>query len=203
MTNSLRILNRIVLFLVGLGFIAGGGVAVAAGIPNGQQPAWLSTAMTWLRDNVLPLAEQTVTISSYNVLLWVVVALAACGVVVVLLLMYSLTRGRGKTGTAERDKQRDGSTVVDRSVAAGIITDPLADRSDILTARTTVFESRAGRALEVSVTPRRGARLEHVMHAIDDRIETWDQFASEKQPVLIHIRGRGALNRLRSVQRVR
>ena len=62
---------------------------------------------------------------------------------------------------------------------------------------------RRAPAIRFAVTPRQGASLPRLIRAVDQAVADWDALAGTEIPVVLHLQGRGWLDRWRSATRVR
>lgn len=179
MTRSNRVLNRLILILLGLLAV---GAAVLLALP--------AVAATEFGKG-LPLLTQVFDASRVAgaedggglgpVILSIVVAAAA--VVIILSLVWILTRGRGRSASAyEHD-----SVSVDVKVVDQLMTDALRPVSDIVSVSTSGHRVRGTSVLRARVNVRPGADLQRVRAAIDSSVEHLDTTLGASVPMLVHI----------------
>jgi len=199
-----RIANRILLFVVGLGLLAVAAAALLAVLP---MP--LARDARRVLDDVL--RQTQTTLDAWGEGLphlgglpgTAVLALAAGVVVAVLLLVFLLSRGGGRTAELVRDRTPAGTTTADSSVAEAVLTTPLRERADVLSSTVQAFRVRRVPAVRLAVVPRSGAGLAEILADADEAIEDWRALAGTPTPVLLHLADRSGFERLRSASRVR
>lgn len=158
MNATNRFVNRSVLFLVGAALLIAGAVALAAGVLSaGDPPAWVRR----------PAAEVAAAWESVDNRTWQVMgigpvpmpllfAAAAALVLTVLLVVFLISRRRGRSKTVLDVHTATGRTTVDRNVVDAVLTEPLIRRPDVLSARTGTYRVGQTRAVELAVTVRPG-----------------------------------------------
>jgi len=87
-------------------------------------------------------------------------------------------------------------------VVDAVISGALAERPDVLSARTGVYLVGGRRTVRLAVTVRQGASLGDVLAAAERAIADWDSLLGGEDPILIHFTDRGWLGRYRSAARV-
>jgi hypothetical protein len=199
-----RVLNRIVLLLVGIVLAAAGAIEILLA----ARPAWampaLDAAGRGARAALAHVLSWTVAgPDGRDIAVATVLAFVVGAVLLVLLIVFLATRGGGRTSTVLRVDEERGDTAVDRTVADAVLTAPLRDRPDVLSAHTSVYRVRRAPAIRFAVTPRQGASLPRVIRAVDQAVADWDALAGTEIPVVLHLQGRGWLDRWRSATRVR
>lgn len=179
MTRSNRVLNRLILILLGLLAV---GAAVLLALP--------AVATTEFGTG-LPLLTQVFDATRVTgaendgglgpVVLSIVVAAAA--VLIILSLVWILTRGRGRSTSAyEHD-----SVSVDVKVIDQLMTDALRPLSDVVSVSTSGHRVRGTSVLRARVNVRPGADLQRVRAAIDSSVEHLDTTLGASVPMLVHI----------------
>ncbi|MBK4348209.1 hypothetical protein [Lacisediminihabitans changchengi] len=164
MTRSNRILNRVILAVLGLVLIAAAAYVAGGsglGLPNIPKP-------------------------SVGVL-WAIVGGAV--VVIVLSLIWILSRGRGRIRHLIEAESADGSVTIDALLVADLVGDALADQPDVVAVSSTGFRMRRRSVLSLRVTARRGADLARVIRAVDTAVEQLDGVLEQQLPVLLHVTG--------------
>jgi hypothetical protein len=188
MTRSNRVLNRIVLFVLGI-------VAVVAGIIAG------AGVLPVVRDRLRALG---VTVPGRLVLdastLWIVAG--ACAVVLVLAVLWIVTRGRGGTSIAVREQHDADQVTVNVGLVRDVVEHELDGMADILSTRVDLYRVRASRAARIRVAVRRGGDAVGVLAAVDAALSTLDRTLGRTVPAVVHLTGgtRSALARSTRVQ---
>jgi phage tail tape-measure protein len=196
--------NRLVLLLAAALLCAAGAWAIAAGI-----------GASWADDAVARLGSAARTaLAPLEGWRWqwpngaVVTGPVAAGLVLALVVAiaavaFVATRGGGRTSDVLRAGGPRGVTTVDRSVADAVISQPLAQRPEVLSAHTGAYRVRRTPTLAVTVTVRRGARLDAVVAAAQSAVHEWDALAGNSTPVLLHLADPRWRDAFRSRARVR
>jgi hypothetical protein len=163
MTRSNRVVNRALLILVGL-VATLFGLALVAPTLGMQLPeiAAPTTPFLW----------------------WVA---GGCLAVVILSLLWIVSRGRGRIPTIIQQSDASGSTTVDVRVTADLISEALADSPDILSVGAGAYRMRGSRVLSLRVDVRRGADLARVVGRVGTTIEALDGALETRIPVLLQV----------------
>jgi hypothetical protein len=172
MTSSNRLLNRVLLFVVGLGFLA---VALLVLVPvlTGTQP---SDILGLPRMLGLALPELT------RVLV-LTVAIVLAVLILVLTVAWVATRGRGRTRFAV-----DTSDVkIDAGALAEIVREALAGVPDVVGVRISAYSVRRRRVLAVALETRRHPDLPALMGEVRQAIARLDAALGTPLPVLVHL----------------
>jgi hypothetical protein len=164
MTRSNRILNRLWIALVGL-------VAIATGV--------VLAAPRFIGKGNLDIATPTTET------LWI--ALAACVVIIVLALVWILSRGRGRASEVIELKDDAGSITIDARVAADLIADALHDNRDIVSVGSGSYRMRGSRVLSLRVVARKGANLPALIGAVGGAVDELDVVLERRIPVLLQV----------------
>lgn len=205
MNATNRALNRALLLLVGVVLALAGTTAILAT----TRPTWADDAMDAVTQRVetslSDMADRTIGIAGIgDVSVLALLALAAASILLLLQIVFIATRGGGRTATVLSVVTEHGTTAVDRNVADAVLAARLRNRTDVLSAHTSVYRIRRAPAIELTVKTRQGARLPQVMEAAEAAVSEWDAFAGDAAiPVVLRLEGRGWLDRWRSAVRTR
>jgi hypothetical protein len=162
MTSSNRVMNRMLLALVGLLFAAAS-VLVAWPLVTGTA-----------RPFTLPAADDTAATA---------VLLGGAVVVVALSVTWIVTRGRGRRSLAiETTGLRLDTTAVE-----SVVRDELQNHPDIVAARVQAYRSRDGRTLLLSVQARTHADLLALTDGVRAAIARADATLGVALPIVVHI----------------
>ena len=168
MTRSNRGLNRIILALVGLVFIA-----LAA----------------WVANRAYPVIELPAVPDPDTTVLWIIAASAL--VIVLLSLGWIISRGRGRTSAVLTASDDTGTVAIDARVAADLIAQDLEALADVVSVSSTAFRTtgraQSGVALELRVVARRHADLRHLVDTVTRSVESFDEALETRIPVLLHV----------------
>ncbi|MBW8761809.1 MAG: hypothetical protein JF592_04375 [Microbacterium sp.] len=200
MNSTNRVLNRALLLVSGVVLLVAGATCVAVGL----QPMWFQPWQDRAVEAASRLGEPSIEMGSGGAVS--IAALAGLGAAVLaalLLVVFVFTRGRGKTKSVLKVDAERGRTVVDRNVAETVLAGSLAERPDVLSARTGAYLVRGTRAVELAVTVQRGASLDRVLAAAEDAVRAWDALLGERAPIMVHLADRSWRDALRPRTRVR
>ena len=202
MSATSRLLNRALLLVGGLVLVASGAATILTGAAAGWTRSWLpadpvtaalSPVRTWAatlpRTGGVPGA--------------VTVTAAVATVLVILLVVFVLTRGGGRTRTVLRLQTEEGATSVDHDLPEAMLARALGERPDVFSARTSVYRVKGEPAIRLTMTVRRGADLARVLSAAELAVREWDAFAGREIPVIVHLADQRWRDRLRASARVR
>lgn len=204
MKTTNRVMNRVLLLLVGLALLGAGVASIVAAVRSaGASPAWLDGPATTVSETWTAAAEWRVEVAGVGaVSVLVIIAAVAAIVMAVLLLVFVFTRrGRGVKNVLEV-KSDAGRTAVDRNVADAVLTNPLNDRPDVIAARTSAYRLKKSHALELAVTVRPGASLGAVTEAAETAVRDWDQLLGSRVPIMLHLSDRRWRDAFRARTRV-
>ncbi|WP_104117582.1 hypothetical protein [Arthrobacter sp. B1805] len=212
MNTTPRLLNRIVLAVVGL-------MALAVGA-SGLLLLALPSAASWWRD-VAPrigdaidgLRTGTTLGEQSDTMLWTSVA-AVLLLLIVLLVLWIAAQGKGRTGVfaavgrsgppGQRDgvdEATPGSVTITAAAAEQALKAALLERSDLAGASVSTWEVRGVPGLRVRVYPRKGVPPYAVAAEVSRLVEALDTVTGYRTPVLINISS-GARARLTRAERV-
>lgn len=158
MNQTPRLLNRIVLVVVGLVLLAGGvNLLLVAGLP-GYAEGWRRSATdvgAWFD---LLLASTTLT-GQKDSWLWIVVtAVLIC--VILLMLWWIAVQGRGRGGdyisTFISEGPMPGRTEISQSAVEQALRHFLGRRSDVVSISVSVWDLEPEAGLRIKVQPRKG-----------------------------------------------
>ncbi len=176
MTSSNRILNRMLLLLVGLGFIAVAGVVAWPQVTGAPLPLAVGAAD--------PLVS------------WGIIAAAL--VVLVIAVSWIATRGRGRTRYAVAADD----TRIDAAALADVLRDALADAPDVAGVKVAGYTVRRTRMLGVTVLTRRHPDLPALMDDVRGAVARMDAVVGTPLPTVVHVTTgiRTALSRERATR---
>jgi hypothetical protein len=178
-TRSNRILNRVIIALVGLVLIAVG---------------------AWQANRVYPVLATPELATPTATALWITAAV--CLVIAVLAIAWILTRGRGQSRTLISRADAAGSTSITARVAADLVSEDVSRIADVVSVSARAFRVRGSVTLELTVTTRRAADVRGVVDAVRVAVERLDDVLDERLPVLLHMASGVRANSARE-QRVR
>ncbi|MHA7210907.1 hypothetical protein [Arthrobacter sp. MDT1-65] len=204
MNTTPRLLNRLVLGVVGLLVLALG----AAGLAVLTLPAvasWWRAAAPRAGDALDGLRTRTTLEGQADTWLWI--ALAAFLVfLIVMLVVWIAAQGRGRTGLFATGA--DGGTVesagsvrITAAAAEQALKAALLERSDLAGASVSTWQVRGEPGLRVRVLPRKGVPPYVVAAEVSRLVEALDAVTGSRPPVLISIDS-GARVRFTRAERV-
>lgn len=161
MTQSNRFLNRVLLLLVGLGFLA------------------VAAVIVWPQVTGAPLP--LIVTADDPIVSWGIIAAAA--VVLVVAVAWIATRGRGRTRFAiATDDVR-----VDAAALADIVRDALSSAPDVAGVKVSCYTVRRRRVLAVTVLTRRHPDLPALMRDLRAAMDRMDAVLGTPLPAVVHI----------------
>lgn len=168
MNNTNRALNRVLLLIVGLLFLALGAVGIAIMSWPTATDIWTSAgkdARSWLDQAIAATAIAGGSLS------WIGIGAVAAILVVVVLLILALTSiagRRSKTAFRSTGAQNPlGRVTVTESFVSDAVKNSLATRDEILSTQVTANDIRNTPVLHVAVTPRQNTDPRELVDHID------------------------------------
>ncbi|MGZ8804875.1 MAG: hypothetical protein ACXWZG_06195 [Microbacterium sp.] len=189
MNGTNRVLNRIVLIIVGLILLTLGVAVVTVFVWPAASDFWTGaseTGQTWLEEAIAASMVGATAVSG--------LAIGALALIVflIVLLVIALTRvGGGRARTVLRASGGENSTgrVI---VRAGFVSDALQhslqNRDEILFSSVSASDVRKHPVLHVSVTPRQNTSPRHVFDDVDRLVTNLGTLTGEEVPTYISIR---------------
>lgn len=206
MNGTPRALNRVLLALVGLIFLAAGLwlVALAAVPAVGQWWRGWAGAAT---DQLQSLTQRTTLPGQISSWVWVIVSLGLILLIVVLAALVA-NQGKGRAGVLAQgygdgvDDGAAGRVSISSAVAEQALKAALTERSDLVWATVTVYNVRDLPGLKIRVLPRPGVAPQQVAADISALVSALDAVLGWRTPVLLSI-GAGTRTRFTKAERVR
>ncbi len=203
MNGTPRVLNRVLLALIGLLFLGTGGLLIAlAAVP---------AAGLWWQGWAQPATQQLVALAARTTLpgqgsswIWIVASLLLV-LVVVLMVAWVANQGKGRANILAEGYDEDGApgrVAISGSVAEQALKAALADRADLVGSTVTTYEVQGRPGLKVRVLPRKGVSPHKIAAEVSALIEALDLVMGLQTPVLISI-GAGARAKFTRAERVR
>lgn len=203
MTSTPRVLNRILLGILGFTLLAIGVLLVLlATVP--AVAAWWHVWAGGVLSFWLDLFERTQFPGRQESWLWLVICLALV-VVLCLMVAWIAQQGKGRTSliAAEEDPGGvPGNVGIGGGVAEQALRAALADRPDLAGVTVATYAVRGEPALKIRVDPRQGVAPHALAAEISALVEALDAVIGKRTPVLIRI-GSGARSRFGRAERVR
>ncbi|MCU1540594.1 MAG: hypothetical protein JWM01_1541 [Arthrobacter sp.] len=203
MNNTPRILNRVLIGILGITLIALGTLLVLLASVPAVGTWWRSwSAGAW--SNWQDLFGGTRFPGRQESWLWLVLTvllLAVMGAMVAWVAQQG--KGRASLLVAEEDPgEVPGNVRVGGGVAEQALRAALADRPDLAGATVATYELRGAPALRIRVQPRQGVAPHTLAAEVSALVEALDAVVGKRTPVLIHISS-GARSRFGRAERVR
>jgi hypothetical protein len=109
---------------------------------------------------------------------------------VVLLVVFALRQGHGRTGTVvDETVGEHGQTVISSKVAEEAIQDALSARPEFVTSHVSTYRVKRTPTLKVSVTCRRGVSPADASAIVESTLRALDQLLGRELPALVQISG--------------
>ena len=212
MNNTNRVLNRLVILLLGLLLlVVGGSVAAASAFPE-TVAAWITGAgfgglVGGALRGASDLARQLDTALSAGSS-GLLAAAGVAALLIVLLLWFITRQGHGQAatlltrggGAAADDTGAGGAVIVSSSLAARSITQALAQYSGVTRVGVSAFRVRGSTALKIAVSARRGVSPRDIRDHVDTIVERFDEMLGADVPVFISITGGFASRRAKATR---
>ncbi len=167
MTRSNRVGNRLIILLVGLVSI---GVGVALELPR------FGSTLSLAAPTAITLASST---------LWI--ALAVCVGVIVLSVIWIVTRGRGRTAHLVAVTDTTGSTTIDARVVADLLSDALTGNRAVASIGSGAWRMRRQTVLSIRLVARKGAHVPDLIRSVGTAVEELDVVLERRIPILLQI----------------
>lgn len=200
MNTTPRLLNRLLLAVVGLVLLGAGAAGLLLLALPGAATWWRSTAPLISRE-LDSLRDDTTLKGQADTWLWLVLA-AVLVLLIVLLVVWIMAQGRGRTGfllvgepndTAGSDRT-DGTVTISAAAAEQLLRAALLERPDVVGASVSTWCIRGVPGLRVRVHPRKGTAPYAVAREVSELVRALDAVTGLRPPVLISI---SAGNRVR------
>ncbi|MDJ0354918.1 MAG: hypothetical protein M3021_08125 [Actinomycetota bacterium] len=205
MNGTPRVLNRVLLALLGLLFLGSGALLIAL--------ATVPAVGRWWQDRAKPataefagLAARTILPGRSNSWIWIVVSLALV-LLIIAMVAWVANQGKGRTDILadeygdEDDDGAAGRVVISGAVAEQALKSALSERTDLLAATVATYALRGQPALRVRVLPRQGVSPHKLAAEVSALVQALDVVTGLRTPVLLSI-GSGARTRFTKAERV-
>ncbi|WP_159500387.1 hypothetical protein [Microbacterium sp. 18062] len=189
MNGTNRIVNRMILLVVGLVLLGAGGAAVTAvtwPVAGDTWNAGLSSATEWMVG-----ADEQTRISDATTVSWFVLALLVALLLVVVIAVTVIARlGGGRSSTVIRVEAAEGAqgpVTIRQEFASDAITHSLAGHDEILSSRVSARRVRGTDVLHVSVTPRQNTSLAEVAATVTRLVDNLATLTDRDTPTYVSI----------------
>lgn len=203
MNNTPRLLNRILIGVLGIKLLAIGVLlALLADVPAvaARWRGWAGGVWGMWRGWF----ERTRFPGSQESWLWLAIALVLL-LVIGAMVAWAAQQGKGRANVLvaeENPGDVPGNVRIGGGVAEQALRAALADRPDLAGASVATYEIRGEPALKIRVQPRQGVAPHILAAELSALVEALDAVIGKRTPVLIHI-GSGARSRFGRAERVR
>ncbi|SFN54228.1 hypothetical protein [Mycetocola miduiensis] len=188
MNSTNRFANRLLLLLVGLTAVVLGAAAIGLATSPALAEGWDEIAPGVLTGIETLLQGTTATQSSPNWFPAGAVAVLLLGIV--LLAIFILRQGRGRTNRLiVNDAVKGGTTIIDAAVAADILNEVLSRQPGLVASHVSAYKVHRTPILSIQVTCRRGASPQIVGDIVDSSLNDLEIFAGTEIPAVVQIRG--------------
>lgn len=187
-----RALNRILLLLFGLLFLASGTLLVGAATYRPLRDLVLKYRSR-LDSEYTSLAQQATFKVSGQQYSWVQVGLIVVAIIVALLLLsWIFSQGGGKIrslalNAAGKDSEKKGEITADLGLLQGIIEDEISDSRWISSLKVASWDVKKQPGLLLSAAVYKGANPREVKAELDQAIARLDQVLGINMPILVRL----------------
>lgn len=183
MTRSNRVLNRIVLALLGVVLVAAGLVALFSSARGPLRDAGVPTS--WSDGLEAPLAAAS-RLTPTTWALWATAAVAL--VVVVLAAVWAASRGRGGTSVVVREHADAAGVTVNVALVRALLERAVPSDGDIASVHADAFEARGGaRLVRVTVGVRRDGDAVAARERVVAGLAEVERQLGRTVPTLVHL----------------
>lgn len=187
-----RALNRILLFVFGLLFLATG-IALIAAATDAPLRDLVLKYRSRLDSEYTSLAQQATFKVSGQQYSWVQVGLIVVAIIVALLLLsWIFSQGGGKIrslalNAAGKDSEKKGEITADLGLLQGIIEDEISDSRWISSLKVASWDVKKQPGLLLSAAVYKGANPREVKAELDQAIARLDQVLGINMPILVRL----------------
>ena len=203
MNSTPRLLNRILIGILGLNLLAVGILLMLlATVP--AVGSWWQSWSGGVRDSANRLFDGTTFPGRQGSWLWIVLSLVLV-LVIGLMVAWVAQQGKGRSGlllAAEDPGGVPGDVRIGSGVAEQALKNALAGRPDLASATVSTYEVRGQPALKIRLHPRSGVAPHLLAEDASALVAALDEVIGQKTPVLVHIAA-GARTRFSRAERVR
>ena len=188
MTSTNRFANRLLIFGCGFLLLIVGGATAAAVLVPGIRDAW-KEAGAQVTDQVGSWLQQT-QLAGLEVS-WILIAVVALLIVgMVVLIVFIVRHGHGRTSHAVTDSSAEnGTTIVESSVAEQALQDALDSHSEFVASHVSTYKVRHTPVLKVSITCRRGVSPKDAARIVESKLLALDELLGRALPALVQVSG--------------
>ncbi|GAB3122452.1 hypothetical protein [Glaciibacter psychrotolerans] len=207
MNSTNRVLNRLLILLVGFALLAAGIAAILLGTVTSIRDGWKQNAPDVYR-TVSNWLETTPLTSTGHSWIWIALALV-CVLVIILMLLFIFRQGRGHAGSlvarrtsgASSHQQVGGTVIIDAAVAQQTLLESLNGNTEFVSSSVSTYRIHRQQVLKISTAVRRGVSPPRAADTIQMSLQAWDRLLGTQVPTLIQLSG-GVRTRLSSTTRL-
>lgn len=188
MNRTNRALNRILLFIVGVLFLAIGAALVTVLVWPAAAEFWTGATeagQSWLDNTINATTVGTTTVS------WIAIVALVLIIFLVIMLIVTLTRiGGGRSHTVLRSTGAQnplGRVTVRESFASDALKHSLRQRDEILFSSVTASDIGKTPVMHVSVTPRQNTSPKNVVQDVDQLVTNLATLTGKNVPTYISV----------------
>ncbi len=191
MNSTNRVMNRIFVLFIGLVLIGAGAAALAVATLADAASLWrrqVSGFARWLGQSW----REGPTAAGGSALPWVLLAAGAVALVIaILLVIFVIRQGRGRTGIVARFKlpaaPGASTATVDVAVARGVIRPRVQQLPGVSGASLSAYRVKRQPVLKLEVSVANGVDSAAVLAQIERIVGEWDGLLGEEGPVFVHL----------------
>lgn len=203
MNSTPRILNRVLIGLLGLSLLALGALLLSLAMVPAVGRWWQGWS-SGMWDAALQAFERTRFPGRSESWLWMIVA-AVLALVIALVIAWVAQQGKGRADllvSPRDDGDVPGTIRIAGGVAEQAIKDALAGRSDLAGSSVATYSIKGRPALRIRLQPRQGVAPHLLAAEVAELVQALEKLVGQPLPVLIHVSA-GARTRLSRAERVR
>jgi hypothetical protein len=203
MNGTPRGLNRALLAVIGLLFLAAGGLLMALAMVPAAGRWWQGWAQP-ARAQLSALVERTMLPGRGGSWIWIIVSLLLV-LVIVAMVAWVANQGKGRANILADEYDEDGAAgrvAISGTVAEQALKAALSERTDLLGSTVTTYDVGGQPGLKVRLLPRQGVSPHRVAADVSALVEALDVVMGVRTPVLLSI-GAGARAKFTRAERVR
>lgn len=193
MNSTNRVLNRLFLLLVGLLLLAGGLAAVAVVVLPEWSGLWRQSAPTWQQalDDAQQVGPAAVGVP-HPVPWFLPAALVVSLAVVVMLLIFVFTQGRGRLGRVAdgwhvAESEADTFLSVDVQVAREAIRQASRGIRGMAEPSVTAYRVKRESALKLTVSVSDGMDPSALIRPLEVALQEWDELLGKDIPIYVQL----------------
>ncbi|MBT1003396.1 hypothetical protein KIH31_12360 [Paenarthrobacter sp. DKR-5] len=202
MNGTPRLLNRVLLAVIGLALLVSGVLAIVLAAVPAAGPWWQARTASLLAavDDALARTQAP----GGGSWLWFAAA-AVLVLVIVLMVAWVANQGKGRADVLAASfeaREVAGKVVISGALAEQALKAALAERTDLVSSSVQTYEVQGRTGLKIRLLPRQGVSPQALAADVSELVEALDAALGVRTPVLISI-GAGTRSKLGRAERVR